>query len=165
MIIKQIRYYDEGYEGNLSSKSKKELNQPSDITAEKLISGDYFKEIKCKEIQIKTYPGTRLTINNESIYIGEVGVYNILYRENMIINSLTVDRDSIEYIKNDPREYFVITFILDEEEEAENENTDSNDETIIPDEGSEINPDDDIPSGDSEDKKEVKNNHDKPRRH
>ena len=45
MIIKQIRYYDEGYEGDLSSKSKKELNQPSDITAEKLISGDYFKEI------------------------------------------------------------------------------------------------------------------------
>ena len=121
MIIKQIRYYDEGYEGDLNKKSKKELNQPLDITAEKLVSGEYFKEIKCGEIQIKTYPGTKLTINGESIYIGETGIYNILYRENTIISSIQVDADSIEYIKNDPREYFVITFIQKEEKNLDEE--------------------------------------------
>lgn len=111
MVIKQIRYYDEGYENGVS---RKQLNQPSDISAEKLISGEYFEPIRCKEIQIRTYPGTKLTINTQSVYIGETGVYNILYRENTLITTLQVDADSIEYIKNNPKEYFIVTFILDE---------------------------------------------------
>lgn len=134
MIIKQIRYYDEGYEGDLNKKSKKELNQPSDITAEKLVSGEYFKEIKCNEIQIKTYPGTKLEINNESIYIGETGVYNILYRENFHVYSFKIDANSIEYIKNNPKEYFIITFIqtpeksLDEETSSDIDDGENNEQ-------------------------------------
>lgn len=163
MIIKQIRYYDEGYEGNLSNKSKKELNQPSDITAEKLISGEYFNGIKCKEIQIKTYPGTRLTINGESVYIGEIGVYNILYRENVIITSFLVDPDSIEYIKNDPREYFIVTFILDEEKEETQENSENNEDDSEQD--SETNPDEDDSSSNPIKNSEPDNHDNPPKKH
>ena len=171
MIIKQIRYYDEGYEGDLNNKSKKELNQPSDITAEKLISGEYFNGIRCKEIQIKTYPGTKLTINGEIVTIGDVGVYNILYRENVTITSLLIDPDSIQYIKNDPREFFVITFIIPEEDAEEEiiDNSENNDNSgenpTEPGEDSEISDDENTPSGSSISVQIKVDNHDDPKKH
>ena len=103
MIVKQIKYYDEG--------EKQFLNNPVDITAEKLASGDYFNAVTCDEIQIKAYPGTILKINGEEIVIGQVGVYNILLAENTEITSLMVDKESIDFIKNTPLAYLIITFI------------------------------------------------------
>ena len=103
MIVKQIKYYDEG--------EKQFLNNPVDITAEKLVSGDYFNAVTCDEIQIKAYPGTMLKINGEEIVIGQVGVYNILLAENTEITSLMVDKESIDFIKNTPLAYLIITFI------------------------------------------------------
>lgn len=126
MIIKQIRYYDEGYEDDSNKISKKELNYPSDITAQKLVSGEYFDEVKCKEIQIRASSGTKLVINGRTVQIGDVEIYNILYNENVVITSLMVDADSIEHIKNDPREYLVITFVLDDDDETSNNSNNQN---------------------------------------
>lgn len=138
MIVKQIKYYDEG--------EKQFLNNPIGITAEKLVSGEYFNTIICNEIQIKTYPGTVLKINGEDIIIGEVGVYNILFRENMEITSLTVDKESIDFIKNTPLAYLVITFIQDDETASSSSNTntdtDTDDEGDSSDSDDIINPDD-----------------------
>lgn len=106
MIVKQIKYYDED--------NKQFLNNPADITAAKLISGEYFSTITCNEIKIKAYPGTLLTINGEDVVIGEVGVYDILYRENVEIVSLKVNEESMEFIKNTPLAYLIITFIQDD---------------------------------------------------
>ena len=106
MIVKQIKYYDED--------NKQFLNNPADITAEKLVSGEYFSTITCNEIKIKAYPGTLLTINGEDVIIGEVGVYDILYRENVEIISLKVNEESMEFIKNTPLTYLIITFIQDD---------------------------------------------------
>lgn len=106
MIVKQIKYYDED--------NKQFLNNPADITAEKLVSGEHFSTITCNEIKIKAYPGTLLTINGEDVIIGEVGVYDILYRENVEIISLKVNEESMEFIKNTPLAYLIITFIQDD---------------------------------------------------
>ncbi len=149
MIIKQIRYYDEGYENDSNKISKKELNYPSDITAQKLISGEYFDEVRCREIQIRASSGTKLIINGRIVQIGDVEVYNILYDEDVLIGSLRVDADSIEYIKNDPKAYLVITFILedtqsnddDDDENGNNTSSENNDENN-PIDGSETNQDD-----------------------
>ena len=108
MIVKQIKYYNES--------DQKFLNNPLDITAEKLISGSYFYTITCKEIKIKAYPGTVLTINGETVVIGEVGVYDILYRENTDIVSLKVDKESVEFIRDTDLAYFIITFIQDDDD-------------------------------------------------
>ena len=121
MIVKQVKYYDEG--------EKQFLNNPIGITAEKLVSGEYFNTITCNEIQIKTYPGTVLRINGEDVVIGEIGVYNILYRENMEITSLTVDKESIDFIKNTPLAYLVITFIQDDETSSSSSNTNTDTDT------------------------------------
>lgn len=106
MIVKQIKYYDED--------NKQFLNNPADITAVKLISGEYFSTITCNEIKIKAYPGTLLTINGEDVIIGEVGVYDILYRENVEITSLKVNKESVQFIKDTPLAYLIITFIQDD---------------------------------------------------
>ena len=121
MIVKQIKYYNED--------DKKFLNNPLDITAEQLASGVKFRDegIICDEIQIKTYPGTVLKINGETVIIGEVGVYNILYREGVHITSLEVDPESIEFIKNTALAYFIITFIVHEDIATTNSSENSND--------------------------------------
>lgn len=115
MIVKQIRYYDE--------RDKQFLNSPDGITAEKLASGEYFSSIYCDEIQIKTYPGTILKINDEEIHIGETGVYNILYREGVSIYSLKVLEKSINFIRDSDKAYFVITFIQHENNSESNNNS------------------------------------------
>ena len=136
MIVKQIKYYDED--------NKQFLNNPADITAAKLISGEYFSTITCNEIKIKTYPGTLLTINGEDVIIGEVGVYDILYRENVEINSLKVNEESMKFIKNAPLAYLIITFIQDDASVSDssgntdrgsssgNNPEDGNEEDVIP---------------------------------
>ena len=91
MIVKQIKYYNES--------DQKFLNNPLDITAEKLISGSYFYTITCKEIKIKAYPGTVLTINGETVII-----------------SLKVDKESVEFIRDTDLAYFIITFIQDDDD-------------------------------------------------
>lgn len=115
MIVKQIRYYNED--------DKQFLNSP-DISAEKLVRGDCFENIYCDEIQIKTYPGTILEINGEEVHIGETGVYNILYREGVSIHSLKLNEASIEFIR-DTDNYFIITFILHEDNNSFENNSSS----------------------------------------
>ena len=150
MIVKQIKYYNED--------DKKFLNNPLDITAEQLASGVKFKDegIICDEIQIKTYPGTVLKINGETIIIGEVGVYNILYREGVHITSLEIDPESIEFIKNTALAYFIITFIVHEDTVSTSTSENSNNS------GQESSNDDDDSSEESAEQKEeeVKDNHD-----
>ena len=136
MIVKQIKYYDED--------NKQFLNNPADITAAKLINGEYFSTITCNEIKIKAYPGTLLTINGEDVIIGEVGVYDILYRENVEINSLKVNKESVQFIKDTPLAYLIITFIQDDasvsdssgntngDSSSENNPKDGDEEDIIP---------------------------------
>jgi len=120
MIVKQIKYYDED--------NKQFLNNPADITADKLVNGEYFNTIVCNEIKIKAYPGTLLVINGEEVIVGEVGVYDILYRENVEITSLTVNKESMEFIKNTPLAYLIITFIQDDAEVSSTSNTSGNTE-------------------------------------
>lgn len=120
MIVKQIKYYDED--------NKQFLNNPADITAAKLVNGEYFNTIICNEIKIKAYPGTLLVINGEEVIIGEVGVYDILYRENVEITSLTVNKESMEFIKNTPLAYLIITFIQNDTETSSASNISGNTE-------------------------------------
>lgn len=93
MIVGQIRYYGKD---NL-------LNQPDNFSN--------LEGISYNEIRIKAYPGTILTINEEEIHIGEVGVYNILYSENVTISSIKVDEASLEAIDNIKDAYLIITFM------------------------------------------------------
>ena len=97
MIVGQIRYYGKD---NL-------LNQPDNFSN--------LEGISYNEIRIKAYPGTILTINEEEIHIGEVGVYNILYSENVTISSIKVDEASLEAIDNIKDAYLIITFMANDE--------------------------------------------------
>lgn len=106
MIIKQVRYYNED--------QKKELNSPEGLTAEQLISGEYFEPIICSEIRIQCAPGVIVYLNDEEVHIGELGYYQILKEENVSIATLKVKEESIERIKNDTKGYFIVTFILQE---------------------------------------------------
>ena len=144
MIVKQIKYYNED--------DKQFLNNPPDITAEKLISGSYFYTITCKEIRIKAYPGTILTINGEQVVIGEVGVYDILYRENVDIVSLRMDKASAEFIRDTDTAYFIITFIQDDDTVSKNENdsSSSDQDSGGNQDGDSSGTDDNIPSTDDE---------------
>ena len=154
MIVKQVKYYNED--------DKKFLNNPIDITADKLSAekdeykNNYFYGIICDEIQIRAYPGTVVTINGEDVIIGEIGVYNILYREKVQITSLVVNKESIDFIKKTPLAYFIITFILHEDEistsTSENSSSTSGQEGIID--------DDDSSEESAKKEEEIKDNHD-----
>lgn len=106
MIIKQIKYYDE--------LDKRMLNNPIDITAEKLVNGYYFESIICDEISIVGYPGTVLYINDEEIVLGDIGIYNIPIRENVQITSLKVAKDSMDFIQKHSYASLTITFIIND---------------------------------------------------
>ena len=105
MIVGQIRYYGEN----------NALNQPANFANLTGISYD--------EIRIKAYPGTIIKLNNETIHIGEVGVYNILYSENVKISSIEVDEASLNTINEIEDAYLIITFMAHD---------DTSDEEITP---------------------------------
>lgn len=110
MIVKQFRYY--------GKENYQELNAPDTITEEELIAGSLFKDIICQEIRIKTLPGVILEINGETVLIGDAGEYDILYRENVQIITITFNPTSIELLKQNPKTaFFIITFIQKETEE------------------------------------------------
>lgn len=150
MIVGQIRYYDEG--------DKDLLNQPLGLKAEDLINGKTFDAIY-NEIRIQTYPGTILTLNGEEVHIGEIGIYNILYPENVSISSIQVNRQSIEFIRDNKDAYLIITFMIDEDNATSSSNSSSNGTT----DSSNNDGSDNIPSdNESSNKQEEKvfDNHD-----
>ena len=106
MIVGQIRYYGDGNPLNqlLHTGTMQDNLIPNGIT--------------CTEIKIKAYPGTILYINGDTeenkIHIGEVGVYNILYSENIEIFSIIVDRASLNTINEIENAYLIITFIAND---------------------------------------------------
>ena len=106
MIVKQIEYYNE--------TDQKILNNPSDLTAEKLIRGYAFDDIICDEIKIKTSPGIILYINGEEVHIGEVGIYEVPLRENVQVIAIRINEDSIKYIQEHDFSSLTITFIQQE---------------------------------------------------
>lgn len=117
MIVGQIRYYNES--------DKALLNQPLGLTAEQLINGTAFDAIY-NEIRVQTYPGTILTLNGEEVHIGEIGIYNILYPENVSIISIQVNRQSIEFIRDNKDAYLIITFMTSEDTTTSSSNSSSN---------------------------------------
>lgn len=103
MIVGQIRYYGDG-------NSLNQLLYTGTMQDDLIPDG-----ITCTEIKIKAYPGTILYINGNDkeseIHIGEVGVYNILYSENVEISSIIVDETSLNAINNIEDAYLIITFM------------------------------------------------------
>lgn len=97
MIVGQIRYYGDG----------NPLNQPEIFSN--------LEGISYNEIRIKAYPGTIIKLNGETIHIGEVGVYNILYSENVKISSIEVDEASLNTINEIEDAYLIITFMANDE--------------------------------------------------
>ena len=106
MVVKQICYYNE-------SDLNKELNNPSDLKGEDLVEGLIFTDAVYNEIQIRAFPGISVTINGQEVLIGEVGVYNILYRENLDIISVKIDRESLQKIQQFDEAFLVITVMRD----------------------------------------------------
>ena len=105
MIVGQVRYYNDS--------DKALLNQPLGVTTQQLIDGIVFDAVY-NEIRVQTYPGTILTLNGEEVHIGEIGIYNILYPENVSIVSIQVNKQSIEFIRDNKDAYLIITFMADE---------------------------------------------------
>jgi len=106
MVVKQICYYNE-------SDIKQILNHPQNVTGEDLINGFILTDAIYNEIQIKAFPGTMLEINGQEVVIGNVGVYNILYEENMEILTIKVSSDSIKNIKQFDDAFIIITAMRD----------------------------------------------------
>ena len=107
MLIKQFRYYNK--------EAYAPLNQPKNLTADQLISGEIFNNITCSEIRIKTLPGVVLTINNIKIMIGDAGEYDLLLREKVLVTDISISEESINMlINNNEKAYFIITFIQKE---------------------------------------------------
>ena len=104
MIIDQVIYYQDDYE----------LNNPFGLTKDMLVSGILFNDIICDEIQIKTSPNVILYINNKEILIGDIGIYNIMLKENMKIFTLKVKAESLDYINEHKDSNLIITFIQKE---------------------------------------------------
>ena len=102
MIVRQICYYNE-------SNIHQFLNNPIYLKASDLTNGYTLTDATYNEIQIKTFPGTKLEINGQKIVIGDVGVYNILYEENVDILSIKVENESIERIQQVDDAFLVIT--------------------------------------------------------
>jgi hypothetical protein len=117
MIVGQVRYYNES--------DKALLNQPLGVTADQLANGTTFDTVY-NEIRVQTYPGTILTLNGEEVHIGEIGIYNILYPENVSIVSIQVNRQSIEFIRDNKDAYLIITFMTSEDTTTSSSNSSSN---------------------------------------
>ena len=107
MVVKQICYYNE-------SDIYQELNYPKGLKASALINGLIFTDAIYDEIQIRAFPGTLLEVNGQSIVIGEIGVYNILYEENMKILTVRVESSSIKTIQQVEDAFIVITVLRDD---------------------------------------------------
>lgn len=143
MKVKQIRYYGNGDSRNSLSND------------ENLLDDTY------NEIQIKAYPGTEIEINGEPILIGEIGVYNISYEDDIEITSLSINRESLSHVNDIQLAYIVIT--LTQYDKKTEDNTGGTDDTETPtpveeiDEGNSSN--DDTPSSDSQEEI-IKDNHD-----
>lgn len=112
MIVGQIRYYGDGNSLNQflhTSNIQDDLTPQNNLIPEGII---------CIEIKIKAYPGIILYINGDTeenkIHIGEVGVYNILYSENVEITSIKVDGTSLNTINNIKDAYLIITFMAND---------------------------------------------------
>jgi len=101
MIVKQVIYYSDNKGKNLNTISYSDLTHNIE-----------FSNLICDEVKIKTIPGTKITLNNESITIGVTGIYEILYDEKVKILSLSVDEKSANIIKNLTDGYFVATFMV-----------------------------------------------------
>lgn len=116
MIVGQVRYYNDS--------DKALLNQPLGVTTQQLIDGIVFDAVY-NEIRVQTYPGTILTLNGEEVHIGEIGIYNILYPENVSIVSIQVNRQSIEFIRDNKDAYLIITFMTSEDTTTSSSNSSS----------------------------------------
>ena len=122
MVVGQMRYYNE--------TNRKFLNSPTNVSEQDLISGNWFtkKGIICDEIQIKTYPGVVLEINEEPIMIGETGVYNIPYQKKVKISSIKVDEASMSIIKGIDLAYLIINFMVQDDNSNNQEESGSSTE-------------------------------------
>jgi len=102
MIVKQICYYDE-------TGIKKNLNNPPELTAHDLTNGLLLTDIIYDEVQIKTFPGIFIEINGQEVIIGETGIYNILYKENVKILTIRVNPESVKLIQKNDDAFLIIT--------------------------------------------------------
>jgi len=102
MIVRQICYYNE-------SDVYQALNNPIGLKANDLINGYILTDATYNEIQVKAFPGTKLEINGQKIVIGDIGIYNILYEEQVDILSIKVDLESIKRIQQFEDAFLIIT--------------------------------------------------------
>lgn len=102
MFVAQICYYNE-------SDVHQALNNPIGLKANDLINGYILTDATYDEIQVKAFPGTKLEINGQKVVIGDIGIYNILYEEQVDILSVKVDPESIKIIQRFDDAFLVIT--------------------------------------------------------
>ncbi len=160
MKVKQIRYYGNGDSRNsLSNDGENRLSFNFETLEENFIDFELDNNNRYNEIQIKAYPGTEIEINGESILIGEIGVYNISYEDDIEITSLSVNKESLSHINDIQLAYIVITLTqYDKKTEGDDTNDTGNTETPKPVE--EENSSDDGTSSSNSQEEIVKDNHD-----
>ena len=102
MIVRQICYYNE-------SDVYQALNNPIGLKANDLINGYILTDATYNEIQVKAFPGTKLEINGQKIVIGDIGIYNILYEEQVDVLSVKIDPESVKRIQQFEDAFLIIT--------------------------------------------------------
>ena len=108
--IKQFRYYAESAAQNF----------PSTLTAEQLVSGSCFNSyLPAVEIGVAALPGTKFYINglDNPIIVNFSGLFNLRFKEVGLVDSISFDPNTIEYIKTNDSAYLIVDLIYYKDEE------------------------------------------------
>lgn len=114
--LTQFRFYSDESSENYPVKN---LNDKS-VTTQDYVSGSIFKDaLPILQLGIQALPGTKFYLNGSinPIYVGNSGIYDLDIEEEVRINGLAFEQDSMNRI-NDTGSAILIVDILYGEEEA-----------------------------------------------
>ncbi len=101
MVVRQIVYY-----GDFNV-----LNNPISLNSEKLTGDFVLEDVIYNEVQIKAFSGAMLEINGQKITIGDVELYDIMYKEKVNIVTIRFSQETLRNINQSENKYVVITLM------------------------------------------------------
>lgn len=105
--VKQFRYFSPG---------DTTRNNPTDISAAGLISGNIFKQtMPITDLGIQALPGTKFYLNGSvsPIVIGHSGLYQLNLNGAVRITSLRFDSTSVTAVTNNPNGYIIVDIVYE----------------------------------------------------
>lgn len=114
--LTQFRFYSDGSSQNYPVKN---ISNKS-VTTQDYVSGSIFRDaFPILQLGIQALPGTKFYLNGNinPIYVGSSGIYDLDIKEEIRINGLAFEQDSMNRI-NDTGSAILIVDILYGEEEA-----------------------------------------------